>query len=194
MQCAVELAVSGPVKPVAHGGAAASRNGRSAGEGREGGFAANAVAVGPGDEELGGGDDADSGAFEQLRASGGDEELEFGLVFCGFGFQHQCATSSGSDGAYGGAGLHGMAGECAESGASGELFVGGAAAQLIAQRLGRVDDERLELSNCFSARDDCAITGRQQYPHCLAVTACPRGSEVLTSQCLARGPDGIEVI
>lgn len=48
--------------------------------------------VGPGDEELGGNDGADSGLVEQHRANGHHELLDSGLVLAGLGSQRQGAA------------------------------------------------------------------------------------------------------
>ena len=88
--------------------------------------------VGPGDQELGGGDGADSGPVEQFGANGGDKLFELGFVFGGFGFQEQGATGDGSDRADGGAVLDAVAGQGAQPRAAVELLVGAAPAQLLA--------------------------------------------------------------
>jgi hypothetical protein len=111
-----------------HGLAAAGRNGGDSAERCEGRFIADAAAAGPGDQELGGGDGADSGPVEQFGANGGDKLFELGFVFGGFGFQEQGATGDGSDRADGGAVLERVSGRRAQPRTLVQLLVGGACA------------------------------------------------------------------
>jgi hypothetical protein len=62
--------------------------------------------------------------------------FEFGLVFGRLGLEEQRAAGGGPDRADGDAVLDGVAGQGAQPSTAVELLVGGAAAQLVAQRLG----------------------------------------------------------
>jgi hypothetical protein len=93
----VELPVAAAVESMPHGLSTAGVDGCRSAEGGEGCFVADAPTVGPGDQQLRGGDCADAGLVEQLGAGGGDELLELGLVFGGLGLQEQGATGDGTD-------------------------------------------------------------------------------------------------
>jgi hypothetical protein len=82
----------------------------------------------------------------------------------------------------------------AEPGAPVELLVGGPAAQLFAQRFRGVNDQRLELSDCFGAGDDSALAGGKHHPHRLTVPAGTRSGEVVTGERFAGSADSVEVV
>ena len=86
--------------------------------------AADPGGVGPGDDELGSGDNADARHIEEFGAGRHDELFELGLVFSGFGFEEHGAAGDGSDRSNGGPVLDAVAGECAETVATVELLVG----------------------------------------------------------------------
>ena len=194
MQGPVELSVAAAVESVPDGVAAAGGDGGDAGEGGECGLAADPAGVGPGDEELGGGDHADAGQVEQFGAGGHDELLEVGFVLGGFGLEEQGTAGGGADRRDGGAVLDAVAGQGAEPGAAVELLVGGAAAQLVAQRCGRVHDQRLELADGFGAADDGAVSGGEQDAQGFAVAAGPGCGQMLAGQRFAGGADGVEFV
>ena len=100
-------------------------------EGGERGFAADPAGMGPADDELGGGDDADPGQVEQFGAGLHDELLQVGFVLSGFGLEEQGAAGGGADRGDGGAVLDAVAGQGSQPGATVELLVGGAASQLL---------------------------------------------------------------
>ncbi|GEL18363.1 hypothetical protein PA7_22000 [Pseudonocardia asaccharolytica DSM 44247 = NBRC 16224] len=194
MQGAVELAVAGAVEPVPDRFAAAGRDGCDPGEGGEGGFVAQPAGVGPGHQELGGGDGTDAGQLEQAGTGRGDELFEFGFVFGGLGFEHQRAAGHGADRADGGAVLDAVAGQGAQPGAAVKLLVGGAAAQLLAQGLGGVDDQRFELPDGPGAGHYGALASGQQHPHGFAVSAGSWRGQVLACEGLPGSADGIELV
>jgi hypothetical protein len=81
-----------------------------------------------------------------------------------------------------------------EPGAALELLIGGAAAKLIAQRLGSIHDQSLELADCLRASDHGTLTSSGQYPQGLAVTAGPRCGQVFPAEGFAGGADRVQVI
>ena len=81
-----------------------------------------------------------------------------------------------------------------EPGAALELLIGGAAAKLIAQRLGSIHDQSLELADCLRASDHGTLTSSGQYPQGLAVTQGPRCGQVFPAEGFAGGADRVQVI
>ena len=91
-------------------------------------------------------------------------------------------------------GARASGGQRPQPGAPVELLVGGAAAQLLAQRFRCVDDQRLELPDGLGAGDDGALPGGEQDPHRFAVAAGPRRGQMVAGQGFAGGADGVEVV
>jgi hypothetical protein len=87
-----------------------------------------------------------------------------------------------------------LRGAGAQARAAGELLVGGQLAEVLAELLGRVDDQRLQLSDRLRSGDDRALAGREQDAERLPPTALTGLREVLTRERFAGGADGVEFV
>src|SRR5690348_8873021 len=92
MQCAVEFSVAASVESVADCLAGGGRDRCCAGEPCEGGLGRKSAAVGPGEDELGGGQCADAWLVEQLRSEAANELFDFARELTLFACQLEDAS------------------------------------------------------------------------------------------------------
>lgn len=168
--------------------------GATPGQCSEGGFVAYPAGMGPADEDLGGGDDSDTGQGEQFRCGCGDELVELVFQVAGLGFEEQCLPGAGAQRADGAAMFDVVLRQRPEAGAAVELGVGRAAPELVAYRFRSADDQGLELADRLGAGGDGARAGGEQHPHRLAVAAPTRLCEVVSCERFSGGADGVELV
>jgi hypothetical protein len=116
------------------------------GEHGERGLGTEPAGVGPGVEDLAGGDGPDAGFGDELGRGVVDEQLELGFQVVGLGSQDLDAASGGSQGSHGGPVLDAVFGHDPQAGATLDLDLDGIVAELVAQLGGCVDDQRLKVA------------------------------------------------
>ena len=194
MKSPVELAITTAAEAESGDGSAGGWDRGRAAEGREGRFRADAPRVRPGDQELGCGDGPNSGPREKGGADPNHELFDLGLVFGGLRFQHERAAGGSPDGANRCAVFDRLGWTCPQPGATLQLLVGGAAAELVSQRLRRVHDQRFELPDGLGAADHGALPGGDEDPQCFAIAAGARCGKMVPAERFPGSPDRVEVV
>jgi hypothetical protein len=158
VQGAVELAVAAAVQAVADdlSGGGGDRGG--AGERGEGGLGAEAAAMRPRAEELGSADHTDARLGEQRGCELLHERLELRLQVGGLRLECEGAPRRRAERDDRRAMLDRLSGARAQAGAAGELLVGRQRPEVVAERFGCVDDQRLQLRDRLRAREDGTLT------------------------------------
>jgi hypothetical protein len=190
VQRTVEGTIAAAVEPVSGGASTAGREWADAGERGEGGFAAAASVVGPGDNRLGGRDRSDPEFGEQFGGEIGDDRAQLG----GVGGQVDGGVADADR-------------QAAGFGAAGGLFTGFVSSRVAlddvlevfaAQLFGLVelavgvvtgDQQRAELVERSPFGEGDLFTGAEQDPQCFAVAVRARDRQPVgvQAQCVDRG-------
>ena len=195
VQGAVEVSVAHSAEPVPGALAAAGFERRDAGEGCECGFVADASAVGPADQQLGGDDRSDTGFGEQSRAGRvlRDEDQQLGVQFGGLGDEEPDPGGDRPqrqdrdpmlDGGSGWAGEPSIRSSCLAS-------AGRAAGS---QMLGGDDDQTLQFVDRFSPAHQDALSGDQYLPKRLPESAVTRSGLFGLGERCPGGLDGVDPV
>ncbi len=185
MEGGVRLAVAAAAEPVPLRLAARGRDRRDAGEPGKAGLGAQAAAVRPGDDQLGGDDRPDARLVEQRRGESAHVGEEFVLELGSFDGGRPDAAGEATQHEPGRE-LVGAGGCAAQAAAALEQFTLGQAAELVAERLRGRDDDGAQLRQCFAADVDGAATSEQQPPQRLSPLTCTRQRERLAGECRPR--------
>jgi excisionase family DNA binding protein len=148
----------------------------------------------PGVEQLGGTDHPDAWLGQQPRRAPADEHVELSVEIVSFGCKGEralCGTAQRGDR---GAIFDRLGWMAAQASAASQQLVGRQRAQLLAQTLGCVDDQRLEVVDRARAGLYRALPGGDQDPDGFPVAALAWLGQVLAAKRLMGGSDRVKVI
>ena len=140
------------------------------------------------------GDCPDPGALKERRADANDKLLDLGLIRGGLSLKCQSASGRSPYRSNGRAVLDRLGWTCPEPGATLQLLVGAAAAELVSQRLRCFHYQCFELPDGLGAADDGALSGGDEDPPCFAIAAGAGCGEMVPAERLTSRSDRVEVV